>query len=140
MRVEVFNTCAIATVVALVGCATKQQIPLNCLPEEVVVYVDGELLEGSPSALDLRSDRPHTLFFKGPGLVPELIVLSSEEVDGKATLSPSEVCVKPRYVRVGRELEMEIDPEVSSEPLIGAAEPESTIDVEPRPAFSPNAP
>ena len=62
----------------------------------------------------LRSDQPHTLYFKGPDFVPELVVLNSEEIDGKARLSPSEVCVKPRYVQVKRELKMEIDPSVSS--------------------------
>jgi hypothetical protein len=72
--------------------------------------------------------------------VPELVVLNSEKVDGRATLSPSEVCVKPRYVQVGRELEMEIDPDVSSQPRDGGAESGGTIDVEPRPDFLPEKP
>lgn len=130
----------IAAAAALFACAPKQRIALDCVPEEVVIYVDGERLETQPSGLTMRSDMPHTLYFKGPGLVPELIVLNSEEVDGKATLSPSEVCVKPRYVQMGRELEMEIDPGVSSAAELGAEETGSTVDIEPRPDFFPEAP
>jgi len=129
----------IAAAAALFACAPKQKIALDCVPEEVVIYVDGERLEKLPSDLTMRSDQPHTLYFKGPGLVPELVVLNSEEVDGKATLSPSEVCVKPRYVQVGRELEMEIDPDVSSAAERGGEETGSTIEIEPRPDFLPGA-
>ena len=131
---------ALVAALALAACAAKQKIALECVPEEVVIYVDGERLEGTPSEIALRRDQPHTLYFKGPGLVPELVVLNSEEVDGKATLSPSEVCVKPRYVQMGRELEMEIDPGVSSAPAPGGEETGSTIDIEPRPDFFPESP
>jgi len=130
----------VAAAAALIACAPKQKIALDCVPEEVVIYVDGEPLDEPPPALDLRSDRPHTLYFKGPGLVPELVVLNSGKMDGKAKLSPSEVCVKPRYVQVGRELEMKIDPNVSTAPPVGGEQDGSTIDVEPRPDFSPASP
>jgi hypothetical protein len=131
---------AIAVAAALTACAPNQKIALDCLPEDVVIYVDGDRLEETPSAIELRRDRPHTLYFKGANLVPELVVLDSEEIEGKATLSPSEVCVKPRYVHVRRELEMEIDRDVSAAPPAAAGEPGSTIDVEPMPDFLPEAP
>lgn len=130
----------IAAAAVLVACASKQKIALDCVPEEVTIYVDGTRLEKAPATLDLRSDRPHTLYFKGPDFAPELIVLNSEEVDGKVRLSPSEVCVKPRYVGVKRELKMEIDRAVSAAPPVGGGEIRSTIDVEPRPDFLPESP
>jgi len=126
---------ALAAAVALSACAAKQKIALECVPEEVVIYVDGERIDGTPSELALSKDEPHTLYFKGPGLVPELVVLNSEEVAGESALSPGEVCVKPRYVQVHREVEMEIDPDVSAAPPPGAPETGSTIDIEPRPDF-----
>jgi hypothetical protein len=125
----------IAAAAVLVACAAKQQIALDCVPEEVVIYVDGSRLEEMPSVLELRSDHPHTLYFKGPDFAPELVVLNSEEVEGKAKLSPAEVCVKPRYVGVNRELKMEIDRAVSAVPSAGGEDLGSTIDVEPRPDF-----
>jgi hypothetical protein len=131
---------ALAAAAGLFACASKQRIALACVPEEVVVYVDGERLDEVPSELALRRDQPHTLYFKGPDIVPELIVLNSDEVSGKARLSPDEVCVKPRYLKVQRELQLEIDPDVASEPPPGAAETRSAIDVEPRPDFVPESP
>ena len=142
LAVEAVCRCVlpIAAVAALVACAPKQKIALDCLPEEVVIYVDGTRLEKTPSDLELRSDKPHTVYFKGPDFVPELVVLDSEEIDGKHRLSPSEVCVKPRYVQVRRELKMEIDPDVSAAPPADGEEIRSTIDVEPRPDFLPESP
>ncbi len=142
MAVEVLCRCALAIAAAavLVACAPKQKIALACVPEEVVIYLDGTRLEEMPSVLELRSDQPHTLYFKGPDFVPELVVLNSEEVEGKARLSPSELCVKPRYVGVKRELKMEIDGAVSAAPSAGGEELGSTVDVEPRPDFLPESP
>jgi hypothetical protein len=130
----------VAAAAVFFACAPKQKIALDCVPQEVAIYVDGARLEGAPSTLDLRSDRPHTLYFKGPDFAPELVVLNSEEVEGKARLSPSEVCVRPRYVRVKRELEMEIDRAASAVPPVGGEEIRTTIDVEPRPDFLPESP
>jgi len=141
LAVEAVCRCVlpIAAAAVLLACAPKQKIALDCVPEEFVVYVDGTRLEKTPSDLELRSDQPHTVYFKGPNFVPELVVLNSEKIDGKARLSPSEVCVKPRYVQVRRELTMEIDPAVSAAPPVGD-ELGSTIDVEPRPDFLPESP
>jgi len=141
LAVEAVYRCAfvIAAAAALVACAPKQKIPLDCVPEDVAIYVDGIRLEEVPSDLELRSDRPHTLYFKGADFMPELVVLNSEEVDGKARLSPSEVCVRPRYVRANRDLKVEID---RSAPATapGGEDLGSTIDVEPRPDFLPESP
>jgi hypothetical protein len=73
-------------------------------------------------------------------MAPELIVLESEEVEGTARLSPSEVCVKPRTVGMTRELTVEIDRAVSAAPPVGDGEIGSTIDVEPMPEFLPESP
>jgi hypothetical protein len=131
---------ALVAALALAACAAKQKIALECVPEEVAIYVDGERIEGTPPELALSRDQPHTLYFKGHGMMPELVVLNSEEVEGKATLSPGEVCVKPRYIQVNREVEMEIDPGVSAAPPAAGPETRSTIDVEPRPEFLPESP
>jgi hypothetical protein len=132
LSVQVLCRCALPIAVAAVL--------VSCVPEEVVVYVDGTRLDEVPSTLDLRSDRPHTLYFKGSDFTPELVVLNSEEVEGKMKLSPSEVCVKPRYVGMKRELKMEVDQDVSTAPSAGDEGLGSTIDVEPRPDFRPESP
>jgi hypothetical protein len=121
------------------GCATKQPIAIDCVPEEVVIYVDGERIDGVPESIRLRRDRPHTLFFKGPGIEPELVVVNSTVVDGRAALSPAELCVEPRYERVGRKVEIAIEPDVAAGPPADA-ESRSTIDVEPAPEFQTDEP
>jgi len=142
LAVEGLRGCVlpIAAAAVLFACAPKQKIALDCVPRGVAIYVDGVRLEGVPSSLDLRSDRPHTLYFKGPDFSPELVVLNSEEVEGEPRLSPAEVCVRPRYVPVERKLEMEIDRGVSAAPPVGGEELRSTIEVEPRPDFLPESP
>jgi hypothetical protein len=52
-----------ALLLAAFGCATRQPIAIDCVPEEVVIYVDGERIDGVPESIALRRDRPHTLFF-----------------------------------------------------------------------------
>jgi len=128
---------AVCALAACAACAAKQKIPLDCIPKEVVVYVDGERLDELPPELDLRRDRPHTIFLKGPGIAPELVVLSSEEVAGVSTLSPASVCVHPRLLDVRRRLEIEIDPEVSATPPSGERDPGSPVEVTPPPEFLP---
>ena len=119
------------------GCAAKQKIPLDCIPEEVVVYVDGERLDELPPELDLRSDEPHTIFLKGPGIEPELIVLTSEEVKGVSGLSPASICVHPRLKEVRRKLKFEIEQDVSAVPPENLPEDGSTTEVAPQPEFLP---
>jgi hypothetical protein len=107
------------------------------VPDYGAIFVDGQRLDEVPADLVLRSDRPHTVYFKAPGAVPELVVLKSEEVDGTPQLSPAKICFRPRMLRAGRELTIEIDPTVSAERPSGDAGPTSTIDIEPLPDFNP---
>jgi hypothetical protein len=94
----------------LPGCAAKQTVPLECVSEEVVVYVDGRLLEERPDALELRADEPHKLFFKLPGHEPQLVVLESAPDDeGRLRLSPADVCVELVPVGLARELTIEVE-------------------------------
>jgi hypothetical protein len=128
-----------ALLLAAFGCATRQPIAIDCVPEEVVIYVDGERIDGVPESISLRRDRPHTLFFKGPGIEPELVVVNSTKVDGRSVLEPAELCVEPRYQRVGRELRIEIAPDVAGGPP-ESDDSRSTIEIEPRPEFQTDGP
>jgi hypothetical protein len=121
------------------ACATRQRIPIDCVPEGVTVYLDGEALDGVPESLDLDAGRPHTLYFKGEETIPELVVLKSTEVDGKLRLLPAEVCVHPHVARARRSLHVEIAPEASAD---GGDDPNgvSIVDVESRPDFVPFSP
>ena len=96
------------------GCSATQAVPIECVPEDVIVYVDGELLEEMPEAVELTVDEPHTLLFKGEGYRPELVVLETSEADGVPRLSPENVCVNPVYVGMGRQIEVEIEEDGAS--------------------------
>jgi hypothetical protein len=128
-----------ALLLTVFGCASTQPIAIECVPEEVVIYVDGERIDGVPGEIELSRDRPHTLYFKGPGIEPELVVVDATTVDGKPRLEPAEVCVQPRYRRVGRQVEFKIDPDVSAGPPDRPL-PTSTTDIAPRPEFETDAP
>lgn len=108
---EPVRAAALASLFAaslLPGCAAKQRIPLPCATEEVVVYVDGELLEENPDILELRTDQPHKVYFKRPGREPVLVVLESVTgPDGEVRLSPDDVCVELVPVGLDRELTIE---------------------------------
>lgn len=108
------SACALAAAsafAALPACAPKQRIPLDaCVSEEVVVYVDGRLLEKSPDALELRSDEPHKLFIKRPGEPPHLVVLeSTPDGEGRPRLEPADPCRDVVAVGLDRELTIEVD-------------------------------
>jgi hypothetical protein len=80
---------AIAVVTAAAGgaaCVARQRVPLDCVPEQVTVFVDQQALEELPETLELRSDQPHKVFLKGLGYEPHLVVLTLEiEEDGGAS-------------------------------------------------------
>lgn len=96
---------ALALLVGLPGCAPKQRVPLECVPEQVTIYVDGQALEKTPDALELRADEPHKIYFKGEGYEPQLVVLESgTDPDGAPALAPAEVCVELVAVEVERRL------------------------------------
>jgi len=113
--------CAFPAALLALGCAAKQQVPLDCITEEVVVYVDGKLLEEHPDALQLRADEPHKIYFKRPGHEPELVVLDTTTgADGKPQLSPANVCIELVPIGLGRELTIEAEDGDGATP--GAAE------------------
>jgi hypothetical protein len=95
---------------AVLGCAAKQSVPLDCVPEQVTVYVDGRALEGSPKTLELRSDEPHKLYFKGPGYEPRMLILEpAPGADGRQKLHPSRVCVELVPVGMDRDLQLQVE-------------------------------
>lgn len=76
------------------------------------MYVDGQLLEGDET--ELRTDRPHKVYAKGPGYEPQLVVLEPEvDEDGRASFPEDDLCVRVVPVGMGRELEVEVEAERS---------------------------
>ena len=94
------------------ACAPVQKIALDCVPEEVTIYVDGRALEGSPQEIELRADRAHKIYVKVPGQAPQLLVLEPDVDDeGRQTLEPADVCIEVRAVGLDRELPIEVEEE-----------------------------
>jgi hypothetical protein len=87
--------------VLLLSCAAEQRIPLDLGPGRFEIFVDGELVSGSPSKLALRADKAHVVFVKRAGHVPEMVVLRTESQSGKPRLSPAyiKLRLRPRQVR-----------------------------------------
>ncbi len=107
--------CAAAALAA--GCASTQRVRIECVPEQVSVYVDGRLLEGPVDAVVLRTDEPHKIYVKGPGYEPRLVVLEPvTDADGRRRLDADHVCVEPVLVGQDRALELEVDREAESGP------------------------
>ena len=108
----------VAAVSALFACAPKQRIPLDaCVTEEVVVFVDGRLLEDAQGFVELRSDQPHKLYFKRPGEPPHLIVLEAgADPDGRPLLIPADPCRELLAVGLDRELTIEVDEDPDASP------------------------
>jgi hypothetical protein len=106
----------VAVAAAALGCASKQRVDLDCVPHEVSVYVDGRKLEKTPESIELRKDKPHTVFFKGGGYQPQMVVLRSEDVDGEKRLSPPEVCNEAVFVEMRPEVQIEVETRASEEP------------------------
>ena len=105
------SACALLLFISLfgAGCAPKQKIPLDCVPKDVTIYVDKKPLESVPSEIDLRADRPHTLFFRGEGYEPTMLVLESVDSGHGPALTPGNVCVKLNFVERNRDVEIEIE-------------------------------
>jgi hypothetical protein len=99
-----------ALLFAPLGFAPKQLIPLYVSPAPSQVFLDKEPLEESPSQLELRADRDHTLFFKRAGYRSELVVLETREIDGKERLVPERVELRLRPLSSGtQDLEVELE-------------------------------
>lgn len=92
------------------GCASTQEIQLQCVTEEVQVYVDGRLLEDGTDRVELTRDAPHKIFAKAPGHQPQLVVLEPrEDAEGRTTLGPDAICIELVPVGMGRELEIDVE-------------------------------
>jgi hypothetical protein len=105
----------VAVGAAALGCASKQRVALDCVPHQVEVYVDGRKLQKTPESIELRKDKAHTVFFKGGGYPPQMVVLRSEDVDGEARLSPAGVCTEAVFLETRPEVEIEVEPRPSEE-------------------------
>lgn len=96
------------------GCATTQTVDLQCVPNDVTVYVDGRELDGNPESIELRADRDHKVFFKGGPYEPQMVVLESTDHDGESRLEPAGLCTETTFVKMRPEVEVSVDP--SDEP------------------------
>jgi hypothetical protein len=104
------RACAIAfALLATGGCAHTQAYPLDCVPRGVTVYLDKAALDRVPDSIDLRTDRPHVLFFKGEGYESMMVVLEPEETADGPALSPRDVCSEFNLVKRSRKLEIEVE-------------------------------
>ena len=98
--------------VGLNGCASKQWVALDCLPEQVTIFVDGERLDHSPEALELDVDRPHTVLFRAPGYRPRMVVIEPDPTaEGRPALQPERICADlfARAPRMQRHLDLQVD-------------------------------
>ena len=95
--------------IAVVACAHKQTIRLDCVPKDVTIYLDKVPLDQVPDAVALRADRPHVLFFKGEGYEPTMVVLDVEDTPDGPALSPGDLCFELNLAKRKRELEIEIE-------------------------------
>ena len=101
--------------VTATGCVSTQRVRVDCVPQKVTVYVDGQQLEGNEA--ELRTDRPHKIYAKGPGDQPRLVVLEPEKgPDGRAAFPSDNVCLEVVPVAVGREIELDPERDVEVEP------------------------
>jgi len=93
--------------VCTAGCASTQSVQIRCVPREVKVYVDGRLLQGSEA--DLRTDRPHKIYAKGPGYQPRLVVLEPEVDERGRSAFRDDLCIEVVPVGMNRELEVDVE-------------------------------
>ena len=89
---------------------------LECVPHDVSVFVDGRELSAGAADVDLTTDEPHTVFFRGGGYAPQLIVLDSVDDEGERKLSPPDICSRTVFVLTRPDVEMQLDTGVSEAP------------------------
>ena len=99
----------LALCLAAAACAPKQRIALDCVPHDVVLFVDKERIDEIPPELVLSADEGHYLYFKREGYQPVPVVLHPEETETGPRLSPSNVCDEVHFVELERGLELEIE-------------------------------
>jgi len=105
------TACVSILLLALLAmsCAPKQKIPLGCVPKDITIFVDKKPLDSVPDEIALRADRPHTLFFRGGGYEPAMVVLESVDGENGPVLAPSEVCVELHFEERNRDVQFEIE-------------------------------
>ena len=112
MRERRRGSAAIAVLIgaATFACAARQHVPLDCLPAEVTVYIDGERLAETPDALELDPAEPHVVMFRGEGYASQMVVLETrEDAEGRPVLVPESLCIELVPVGMDRQLEIEIE-------------------------------
>lgn len=115
-RVLLFAALVAAVGTAAFGCATSQRVSLECVPKDVLVYVDGRLLEGSPKTVKLAIDQPHTIFVKGGRYQPQMVVFESRQRDGKPELDPIDLCSRVVFVEMQPDVRFEVEPDATRAP------------------------
>ncbi len=104
------RACGIAVLLLAAGaCAHTQSYRLDCVPRDITIYLDKVPLDQIPDSIDLRTDRPHVLFFKGEGYEPTMVVLETEETADGPALSPRDLCFELNLAKRSRKLEIEIE-------------------------------
>ena len=110
---------ALAALLLLAGCAAKQRVTLDCLPEHVAIFVDGKQLESDQSAVELDSDRPHIVMFRAPGYRPRMVVINTDpSSEGSPRLHPTHVCADllARQPHMERHLDLKVDRQPPANP------------------------
>ena len=115
-RVLLFAALVAAASTAASGCATSQRVSLECVPKDVLVYIDGRLLKGSPRTVKLAKDQPHTIFVKGGRYPSQMVVFESRQRDGKPVLDPSDLCSRVTFVEMQPEVRVEVEPDAPGTP------------------------
>ena len=105
------GTALVVALLLAAGCASTQKVSLECVPSEVSVYVDGRELDDRREQISLGVDEAHTVFFKGGGFQPLMVVLESREVDGKRRLSNADLCREVVFTEMRPELRIEVEEE-----------------------------
>jgi len=101
---------------AAFGCAASQRVSLECVPKDVMVFVDGRLIEGSPKTVKLAKDQPHTVFLKGGRYQPQMVVFGSRQRDGKPVLDPVDLCSRVVFFEMEPEVKVEVEPDAAPTP------------------------
>ena len=61
--------------------------------------------------LELAKDESHTVFFKGGGYQPQMLVLESREQDGEHVLAPADLCSRLVLIEMQPDVKIEVDPD-----------------------------
>lgn len=84
-------------------------MPLDCVPREVVLYLDGERIEPVPQSLELRSDRAHQLMFRSEAYETQYVWVEPVQSEGGPALAPANLCEELRFVQVERSVDIELE-------------------------------